>query len=543
MLLMLGHKKRRRVVKVVSVLGSFLLIVVLLVTSYIIFPHSPKVEAAWYNTNWSYRNQLTINDADVSTINHTTLTNFPVLVYITDPNLETVSNGGLVSFTNGQDIVFTASDGVTLLKYEIASYSPTSGALQAWVNIASLPNTGSNIFFMYYGNSSAPANTTANAQGTWNSNFSAVYHLEQSGNGTAGEYVDSTSNGNGMQGGAGTSAKVPSLSTGQITGGQFFAGGQMTEKATATGLPTNNSTSQTFSIWYEVPVNPSTNENLIVVTNGTDGNQLRFSSVNDTIGMYQWGGGLTLAATTPPAAGSWHYAVWTHNGTTNTLYIDGVSVATSTTALQTGTPNEVFLGSYDTTPDEPFIGTLDEAEVSKTAETPDWISTSYNNQRSPTTFLSEGSLTVQNEPPATPTLIFPPASGTAISILPEFQLSTTDINNSYIDYAIELFSGASCGTLLNTVTETSSTAGWLNEDSNSGTAYASGIILSDSSVATYQYPTQLTPNQAYSWEAKAIDPGATNTYSALSACQSFTTAPSEVQIRGGTNINGGTTIQ
>jgi hypothetical protein len=538
----LGLRKRSLRVRLLPLLGAFVL-VLSIALSYSFFFRSPKVAAAWYNVAWSYRKEFTINDAKVSTINSTTLTNFPVLVYITDPDLETVSNGGYVSFSNGQDIVFTASNGTTLLNYEIASYTPTTGAIQAWVNMASLAPTGVQTFYMYYGNSSAPANTTTNAQGTWNSNYSAVFHLEQQGNGTAGEYTDSTSNGNSMQGGAGTSTKVPTLATGQITGGESFNGNDFTLKTSATGMPTNNG-NQTFSCWYEVPVNPSSNENLIVEDNGSDGNQLRFSSVGDTIGMYQWGAALTVSASSPPAAGSWHYLTWTHSGSTNTLYIDGASAATSTTALQTGTPTSLELGSYDTTPDEPFIGTIDEAEVLKAAVSADWVVTAYNNQFSPTSFLSEGSQTVQNEPPGVPTLITPVASATGVSILPEFQLSTTDDNSNYIDYQIEVFSGSSCGTLLSTITETASTTGWINEDANSATAYNSGIILSDSSIAIYQYqPPPLTPNTTYSWEADAIDPGGDDTYSSLSACQSFTTGASEVDIHGGTTINGGTTIQ
>ena len=539
---MLRSKKKRRRVKLIPLIGSFFLALTL-AFSYLIFYHPPKAEAAWYNTSWAYRKLFTINDAKVSPTNHTTLTNFPVLVYMVDPSLESVGNGGYVALTSGADIVFTANDGVTLLHYEIVSYTPTTGAIQAFINISSLTYNGTNTFYMYYGNPSATGNTTANSEATWNSNFAAVFHLEQSGNGTAGEYIDSTANGNGMQGGGGTSTKVPAQDGGQIGYAQLFSGGQYTVKNTPVDMPTIQSTAQTYSAWYEVPFIPSSNSNIIVLDNGSSGNQLRFSSVNDTIGMYQWGAALTLAATTPPAAGSWHNVVWTHSGTTNTLYLDGVSAATSTTALQTGSPTELELGSYDTVPDEPFNGEIDEVEIANTAESLDWIDTEYNNQSSPSTFYSEGAQTYQNEPPAVPTLINPPAGATAVSIIPLFQLTTNDDNSNYIDYYIEVFSDPACTTLLNTIDESVSTSGWLNEDANGATAYSSGIVNSDSSVGTYQYPTPLNPNQTYSWEAKDIDPGGDDTFSALSACQSFTTAPSEVQIRGGTTINGGTTIQ
>jgi hypothetical protein len=541
---MLGSHKKHQKLRVWPLL-SCIALTVILISGYLFFYHAPKAYAAWYNTNWNYRKLFTINDSEVSIPNGTTLSNFPVLVYITDPDLETVSNGGYVELSTGQDIIFTASNGTTLLNYEIVSYSATSGALQAWVNISSISPSGSYTFYMYYGDSTAPANTTSNAQGTWNSNYAAVFHLEQAGNGTAGEYTDSTSHGNGMQGGGGTSAKVPTLATGQITGGEYFNGNDYTVKNTPSGLPTVQS-SQTFSCWYEVPSNPDSNENLVVTDNGSAGNQLRFSGVGDTIGMYQWGAGLTVAATAPPSAGQWAYVVWTHSGSANDLYINGVSVATSSTATQTGTPTELELGSYDTTPDEPLLGTIDEVHILTAAMTADWINTEYQNQLNPLDFYSEGAQAAQNEPPGVPTLINPAASATNISILPELTLSTTDDNSYYVDYQIELFSGASCGTLLTTITETSSTAGWLDEDENSAAAYSTGIVLQDSSVAKYQYSSAnpaLSPNTAYSWEAEAIDPGGDDTYSGYSACQSFTTAQSEVRINGGTDIRGGTTIQ
>ena len=78
------------------------------------------------------------------------LTNFPMLFPVTDPNLKSASNGGGVAQTNGNDILFTAGDGLTKLNHEIESYNPTTGQLVAWVQIPSLsPSADSSVHLLW----------------------------------------------------------------------------------------------------------------------------------------------------------------------------------------------------------------------------------------------------------------------------------------------------------------------------------------------------------------------------------------------------------
>jgi hypothetical protein len=130
--------------------------------------------------------------------------------------------------------------------------------------------------------------------------------------------------------------------------------------------------------------------------------------------------------------------------------------------------------------------------------------------------------------------------------LPIFQLQTTDADNDYLKYFIQIYSATACGgsQVGSNIDQTSSQTGWQGQDQQSATAYTGNSSLGSSSVARYQYSgTALNPNQVYSWRAKAIDPGGTNTFSSLTSCQNFTTGSSEVIINGGTTINGGTLIQ
>src|SRR6202000_1877200 len=63
-----------------------------------------------------------------------------------------------------------------------------------------------------------------------------------------------------------------------------------------------------------------------------------------------------------PSTGTWHHIVYTYDGTTNTLYVDGVSKGTSTTAHQSASILKAYLGTW--TPNNDMLnGSLDEVRV------------------------------------------------------------------------------------------------------------------------------------------------------------------------------------
>src|SRR6185436_6040761 len=90
-----------------------------------------KAEAAWYATggNWGYRKTITINHIKVPNTNQT---DFPVLIDVTDSNLATNAQ------SDGDDILFTSSDGSTKLNHEIETYTSSTGRLTAWVKVPTL---------------------------------------------------------------------------------------------------------------------------------------------------------------------------------------------------------------------------------------------------------------------------------------------------------------------------------------------------------------------------------------------------------------------
>ena len=68
--------------------------------------------AGWYNSSWTYRKAITIDNTKVDA----NLTNFPVLISMTDPDLRDNAQ------SDGDDILFTSSDGTTKLSHELEKY-------------------------------------------------------------------------------------------------------------------------------------------------------------------------------------------------------------------------------------------------------------------------------------------------------------------------------------------------------------------------------------------------------------------------------------
>jgi hypothetical protein len=131
----------------------------------------------WYDCAWNYRQSITIDRTKVTG----SLTNFPVLISLaSDPDLSSHARA------DGNDIVFTASDGTTKLPHEIENYTPSSGALIAWVKVPSISNVTNTDIYMYYGNSTMPSQQNVTA--VWINGYVGVWHLNNS-------FADSTGHG------------------------------------------------------------------------------------------------------------------------------------------------------------------------------------------------------------------------------------------------------------------------------------------------------------------------------------------------------------
>jgi hypothetical protein len=342
---------------------------------------------SWYAVGgtWSFRNQVVINHAQVSGAN--TLSNFPVLVSYTDANLASSAK------TDGSDIVFTAGDGVTKLNHEIETYTAATGQLIAWVSVPSLSPTTDTPIYVYYGNATATAQQ--NPGGVWDANYLGVWHLP---NGTALTANDSTTHGFN-----GTVTNMTATS-GEIDGAAASVSGT-SKIVTSNNAALGNLGPMTASAWIHPNTSGGAAYGRIMDKAagvgpasgwyfGLDSNELEFAVSFGSVNLLVSSRSLVANTTTA-------YVTLTWDGSTAAanvhLYINGAEVSSyATRQSASGTrisdaAQFLKLGNVSDGNDRHFDGWLDEARMSNTVRTPDWITTEYRNQSAPGTFLTVGS--------------------------------------------------------------------------------------------------------------------------------------------------------
>ena len=330
----------------------------------------------WYNANWQYRKKITIDNTRVSgTGSHS---NFPVLIDISDADLSSEAQA------DGDDILFTSSDGTTKINHEIEDY--TTGDLRAWVKVTSVSTSADTDIYMYYGYSSAA--NQENVTGVW-TDYSLVWHLEEDPSGTAPQVLDSTSNSfDGTTNGTMTSGD---LVTGNIGSAYDFDGSDdYVSKSDPTGdeLDMLSGEDLSYSLWVK---SGDTLDFDILSKGAAPGYRLIKRADGTIICQFRDGtNNMNPDTTTSIEDNSWRYIVCEYDGSSDTaeVHLNG-SNEDSVTNTSFGAASN---GSDLTIPTSGTsrVIEVDEVRVSKTVRGIDWASTEYNNQSSPGTFYSVG---------------------------------------------------------------------------------------------------------------------------------------------------------
>jgi Concanavalin A-like lectin/glucanases superfamily/Domain of unknown function (DUF2341) len=353
------------------------------------------------------------------TIDHTKvagdLTNFPVLVNITDTDFRTRVNGGKVLNTSGYDLVFRARDTVTCggasscnLDFDVESYNSSTGALVAWVKIPLVSSTADTKIYVNYGNA-AVTTFQGNTTSTWGTDFKAVWHLSQSPTSTAPQIKDaSASAANGTVGGT--------FVAGDSVSGQIGAGLRLNGTNAYVSFGDNALLKPSFpftvSAWVKVNSLPTVPSASIISTPAMTGTGMYAgysysvqsdgdltTRVGGNTASCASGGRRDYTASAVFTPGTWvHTAVVYTAPLSQAVYVNGIlrstAMAGGATALGYGSGTDVRLGYYYksatgcTTPHGYLDGVLDEVRVSTVAQTAQWLSTEYQNQSSPATFMS-----------------------------------------------------------------------------------------------------------------------------------------------------------
>ena len=327
----------------------------------------------WYNASWLYRKKITIDYTKVGG----NLVNFPVLIDISsDSDLSSHAR------SDGYDILFTSANGATKLNHERISYS--TGTLRAWVKVLSLSSTKNTVIYMYYGNSGA--SDQQNIEGTWDNGHAAVWHFENS-------FLDSTLNNN-----DGTNDGTSDIA-GKLGRARSFDGNNDRINL-GTGSVVNSLNPFTISAWVYVDTTPSTDRQYGIYSKAND-YPSESNAFTFLVGQYPTSDRYLVLATND---GSWHDHVstsqvplttWTFvsvifNGSSYIFYMNTSQVGSG---IYTPPGSNASLNQHigDSQTAHYFDGRIDELRISSVARSSGWLTTSYNNQNSPATFISLGS--------------------------------------------------------------------------------------------------------------------------------------------------------
>jgi len=333
--------------------------------------------APWWDDNWGFRKPITINHSQVDC----DLTNFPILVNITDTDLRDDAQD------NGDDITFIFYNGsITQLNHEIELYNNTNGHLVAWVNITSLSSSRNTTFHMYYGNSDC--SSQENVPGTWDSNFMMVHHLNE----TTDPHEDSTSyNNDGNESGG-----VNQSATGKIDGADWFDGNDDYVDC-GNGASLNIRNAITLEAWVNMDERPDKDKWYDCISKDDYSLYLYGSKDTKTIlAAYFWIDGVEFdlwdegVVDINPNNG-WTHCVITFNGTDIKAYVNGQLDFTYNNpgTIDNSSAVNLIIGAWITGANG-LYGTLDEVRISNTARSAGWISTSYNTMHNTSTFISVG---------------------------------------------------------------------------------------------------------------------------------------------------------
>ena len=337
----------------------------------------------------------------------TTLTGFQALVKLSD-GVHGFRYGDCAT-NDGSDLWFTDSNG-NLIPHEVDHWN-TSGSSFVWVRIPELKpiNEGATTITMHWGEART-AEQTCVTKDTWNG-FVGVWHMGEA-NGTVAE-PDVT--GNGLD-------AVPTVANGSCNLSQMTAnadgvvgGSRVNQTSTGDnnnpGLKVPDYTSKItdrtkFSVggWFRATGTVSYFPRLLAQTHYTSsrrniqnlweilmgaGNP---GSVNSIAAVRGSSGTSLAAASIPNLIDQWGYIYVTYNGSTATVYVNGVAAQSGSIAACAASDYGFFIGAMGNY-GIGWYGKYDEVRMFNGVQSADRIKADYDTMHSPDTFWSEFSAT------------------------------------------------------------------------------------------------------------------------------------------------------
>lgn len=380
--------------------ASFLALFAMLFT---FFP-PPKQAYAALDTDPARKVEIVIQSSKIDA----TLTDFPVL--LTEDNLPSEpcdADGTYPAQDGGGDIRFSSdADGNDQLPLEIVTFTtdnnPANCEVEMYVKVPAVSSSTGTSIWMWYntsGTDSQPsASATYGSENVWNSNYSAVWHFEES----SGTRYDSTGNDNDL-----SDVNTVTSATGQIgTAASFDPTNSEYLYINDTGTLSMGSDADLYmSAWVNMDDTSAyrTIAGKYYATNGGREYVLTYApSATDkfytqTVYNYDGDNDGQLQATSFGAAstGTWYHVGLRFDASGDALEIaidNGTKDSLSTSDIYNGTAR-FTVGSNNTeaTAIDFMDGKIDELRFMKYDATDAWWKAEYENTSSPSTFAVEGS--------------------------------------------------------------------------------------------------------------------------------------------------------
>jgi len=341
-------------------------------------------------SGYSYGKSITIQGSQITG----SLSNFPVLINITDPSLKQAAAGGRLQNASGYDVIFTLPDCSTVLPMQLEKYTAATGEYIAWVKLPAL-NAGTNkMIYMFYGKTGVVADPSSTA--VWDANYMGVWHFNNSVN-------DGTSNTRNLTNNSTTNSTGSKIGDGRLlnnAGPPFPQSGSGTIKYLQ--LPNNmfNAVNNfTFEGWVFLNKASTNWERIFDFGRGTQFNMFLTPSTG-TLGIKRFAITINnnvneerLSSATSTDTTAWHHFAITIDPVSKVgvFYYDGVADVSGTIDLtpnSLGATNANYFGRSQYSTDEGLYGTFDEFRISNSTRSAGWIATSFKNQNSPASFYN-----------------------------------------------------------------------------------------------------------------------------------------------------------
>ncbi len=308
--------------------------------------------------NTQYKRTITIDN----TANPSTLTNYQVSLTL---NTASLIAAGKMRSDCGDIRINDLDDATAIANYWVENCN--NAATVIWIKVPSIPASSTKTIYLYYGNSSAtPLSSVSNTFIRDIPGVVAAWPMNES-SGTA--VADTTGNGYN-----GTATTTTGIVAGKFGNARSFNGSQgYIQVANESTLPFGTS-ARTICAWV---LTNSLSGIAVIFDTGTTSTDQFFAIGRSGSSLEGFGWSDDLAAPNFFSTGAWNDVCLTYDGTTATLYGNGIQLAQAAKTWNTVDSGGTYIGND--VPNHVWNGNIDEVSYYARALSSAEISDLYNN--------------------------------------------------------------------------------------------------------------------------------------------------------------------